>query len=133
MDFSVKNIFFQKNHVISPFTTEKHFGDIKLSTLEKVAAIGLSILIGSFTLLIGGVVAFYWITATIKSDKIKQLNLLQRSSVETNQNIDVEPKKTKKKVSFAPDPYLIQFRTYEPMPHEDQHEDGLEQIEEPSV
>ena len=73
---SARDIFFSKSHLTNPFTaanTESPSKGLQLSTLEKTASIGLSILIGSFTLLIGGVVAFYWITAKIKSHKIKQL------------------------------------------------------------
>lgn len=84
MEPTVKNIFLSKDHVVSPFTTTPELGLIKLSTLEKTASIGLSVLLGLFTLLIGGVVAFYWITARIKSSNIKKLNpgILNANTVE---------------------------------------------------
>lgn len=127
MDPMIRSIFLSKDHTLRPFTTTTALGGIQLSTLEKTASIGLSVLVGSFTLLIGGVVAFYWITAKIKSSKIKKIHPIVQLNENENKNTiegndlakfaQKEPTSLTKKVRFADEVGrdLAEVRTYEPV------------------
>lgn len=66
-------ILFSKSHLLSPFTiTDKnHNNTIRLSTVEKVAAVAVAILVGALSFGIGGVIAFYTTTAIMKAQKVK--------------------------------------------------------------
>lgn len=96
----LKNILFSKAHLLSPFTLpqEENKEPVRLSAMKKVASIGLSILIGIVTGGIGGVIAFYVITAAMKS------NMLTQPGTEET---PLSPK-AKKSVRFGP----VEFRKF---------------------
>ena len=65
---TVNNIF-TPSHFISPFTVpaQERGKPDQLTTMEKTAAVALSILVGAFTGVTGGVITFYLVTATMKA------------------------------------------------------------------
>jgi hypothetical protein len=69
---NIKDIFFSKNHLTNPFTIPAGAGNksTQLTPMEKVTSVALSILIGMYTAGIGGIIAFYLITSTMKATKL---------------------------------------------------------------
>ena len=69
---TTRDIFFSKNHFVSPFTftDETKKTTIQLSSIEKAATIALGILVGAVTAGIGGIFVFYLTTAVLKAKRI---------------------------------------------------------------
>ena len=93
---NIKDIVFSKSHLTAPFTMPDRARNrsAQFTRMEKVASVALSILIGAFTAGIGGVIAFYLITAAMKA---KKLNNQQPIS----EIIRPVPKQKRKAVHFG--------------------------------
>jgi len=67
----LKKILFSKHHLANPFSHTQQNGEILSISDKKVRVIALSILTGVFTLGIGGVFLFYFLSAKYKIEKIE--------------------------------------------------------------
>lgn len=111
----IYNILLTKAHFYSPFTINSSSCKIpsQLPTIQKVAAVALSILIGIFSYGIGGVIAFYLITAAMKGRLLA--NFSQTKAKSRNLGAPEKMLYHLQQQTNAPYPTSVKNRRYPPI------------------
>ena len=97
---TLTKVLYSQNHIQKPFSHEMRDGTTLYTTEKKTQIIALSILVGVFTLVIGGVLLFYSLAAKYKVEKIKQFT--SKAARETNLS-SISPKSLSKICAYLPD------------------------------